>query len=91
MYENGTIINLSIAKEGEKMQNKLILLMQREKVTTKKIAELLNITEKQAAYKIKGKSDFKCSEMFKIAAYFDKNIDEIFLAPMYENGTKIQC
>lgn len=88
MYENGTIINLSIAKEGEKMQDKLILLMQKENVTTKRIAEVLNITEKQASYKIKGKSDFKCSEMFKIATYFNKSISEIFLEPMYENGTK---
>ena len=69
------------------MQEKLILLMQRENVTQQTLASILGITKKQFSYKLKGKSDFKCSEMFKIANYFNRNIDEIFLAPMYENST----
>lgn len=69
------------------MQEKLMLLMQRENVTQQTLASMLGITKKQFSYKLKGKSDFKCSEMFKIANYFNMHIDEIFLAPMYENGT----
>ena len=69
------------------MQEKLMLLMQKENVTQQRLASVLGITKKQFSYKLKGKSDFKCSEMFKIANFFNKNIDEIFLAPMYENGT----
>lgn len=61
------------------MQEKLIILMQREGITQQTLASLLDITKKQFSYKLKGKSDFKCSEMFKIAKYFNKNIDEIFL------------
>ena len=69
------------------MQEKLMLLMQKENVTQQRLASVLGITKKQFSYKLKGKSDFKCSEIFKIANFFNKNIDEIFLAPMYENGT----
>lgn len=69
------------------MQEKLMLLMKRENVTQQALASMLGITKKQFSYKLKGKSDFKCSEMFKIANYFNKNIDKIFLAPMYKNGT----
>ena len=69
------------------MQEKLMLLMQKENVTQQRLASVLDITKKQFSYKLKGKSDFKCSEMFKIANFFNKNINEIFLAPMYENGT----
>lgn len=69
------------------MQEKLIILMQKGHITQQALADILGITKKQISYKLKGKSDFKCSEMFKIAKYFNKNIDEIFLPTMYENGT----
>lgn len=90
MYENGNILLLSIGqKEGDqKVQEKLIILMEKNNVTIRQLANLLEITEKQLSYKLKGKSDFKCSEMFKISEYFDKNLNDIFLPIMYENGTK---
>ncbi len=61
------------------MQNKLIILMKENNVTNKQIADLLGISEKQVGYKIKGETDFKSSEMFKISEFFQKKIDEIFL------------
>lgn len=69
------------------MQEKLIILMKERNVTNKKLADIIGVSEKQLGYKIKGKSDFKSSEMFKIADYFKVNIDDIFLPSMYENGT----
>ena len=88
MYDNRTKMKVSIDKKGvKKMQTKLILLMKEKGVTNKEIANILGISEKQIGLKIKGESDFKSSEMFKIADYFKKPINEIFLPSMYENGT----
>jgi len=70
------------------MQDNLILLMEKNNVKIKDLASLLSITEKQTSYKIKGKVEFKCSEMFKIADYFGLTVNDIFLPSMYENGTQ---
>lgn len=70
------------------MQKKLILLMKENGYTNKDLAHKLGISEKQMGLKIKGDSDFKSSEMFKIAEMFNKTIGEIFLPTVYENGTK---
>lgn len=70
------------------MQEKLIILMKEHNVTNKKLADIIGVSEKQMGYKIKGKNDFKSSEMFKIANYFNVNIDDIFLPSMYDNRTK---
>lgn len=69
------------------MQEKLILIMKKNNITIREIADLLCITEKQTSCKIKGKTEFKCSEMFKIANFFSLSIEDIFLPTMYENGT----
>ena len=69
------------------MQEKLIILMEKENITIKQLANLLEITEKQLSFKLKGKSDFKCSEMFKISEYFGRSLEDIFLPVLYENGT----
>ena len=69
------------------MQEKLIILMEKNDVKIKDLAYLLGITEKQTSQKIKGKVEFKCTEMFKIADYFQTSINDIFLPLMYENGT----
>ena len=88
MYDNRTKMKVSIDKKGAtKMQKKLILLMKEKGVTNKEIANVLGISEKQIGLKLKGESDFKSSEMFKIADYFKKPINEIFLPSLYENGT----
>lgn len=69
------------------MQGKLILLMKEKNITNKELASKLGISEKQLGLKLKGATDFKSSEMFKISKIFHRNIDEIFLPPMYENST----
>ena len=70
------------------MQLKLIMLMKENNITNKQLASILNISEKQVGKKLKGESDFKSSECFKLSKYFDKPIEDIFLPTMYENGTK---
>ena len=69
------------------MQGKLILLMKENNITNKELASEIGISEKQIGLKLKGETDFKSSEMFKKSEIFQKNINEIFLPPMYDNGT----
>ena len=89
MYDNGTTIKLSIRQRGDKnMQGKLILLMKENNVTNRELANKIGISEKQMGLKLKGETDFKSSEMFKISEIFQKSINEIFLPSMYDNGTK---
>lgn len=69
------------------MQERLVITMKKNNVTIKELSHFLGISERQTSLKIKGKAEFKCSEMFKIATLFKKTVDEIFLPSMYENGT----
>lgn len=71
------------------MQGKLILLMKESNITNKELASKIGISEKQMGLKLKGQTDFKSSEMFKISEIFNKNINEIFLPSMYDNGTDV--
>lgn len=71
------------------MQEKLIILMEKNNTTIRQLANVLGITEKQLSAKLKGKSEFKCTEMFKISECFGKKLEDIFLPSLYENGTKI--
>lgn len=70
------------------MQEKLILEMKRLHITSKELACIIGISEKQFGNKLNGKVDFKSSEMFIIADYLHKKIDDIFLPTMYDNRTK---
>lgn len=69
------------------MQKNLIILMKENGYTNKDIASKIGISEKQMGLKIKGETDFKSSEMFKISEIFHKPIEDIFLPTMYENST----
>lgn len=60
------------------MQGKLILLMKENNITNKELASKIGISEKQMGLKLRGETDFKSSEMFKISKIFQKNINEIF-------------
>ena len=55
----------------------------------KDIARILDISEKQVGLKIRGKVPFKDREMFCLSHFFNKTVDDIFLDPMYENGTTL--
>lgn len=68
------------------MQTKLILLMKEKNVTNKDLASKIGITDKQIGLKIKGIARFNGDEMFEIAAFFGKKIDDIFLPTYHQNG-----
>lgn len=70
------------------MQKKLILLLKENNITQRKLAEIIGISEKQIARKLKGETNFLGDEMFKISDFFGLPIEEIFLPSMYQNGTK---
>jgi len=61
------------------MQNNLILLRKNNNVTQKKIANLIGISEVQYGKKEKGIAEFTQDEMFIIANFFEKTVDDIFL------------
>lgn len=70
------------------MQSKLLLLLKQNNLTQHWLAELLKISDKQIGKKINGNVPFKSDEMFIIADYFNKKIEDIFLPRMYVNGTR---
>ena len=69
------------------MQTKLIELLNDRNLKYKDIANILNISEKQTGYKIRGKVPFKSNEMFILSNYFGLPLDDIFLNKMCQNGT----
>lgn len=70
------------------MQEKLILLRKTSGVTQDTLAKLLDINPKTYSAKELGKTEFSMNEMFKIAKYFDKQIEDIFLPRILQNGVK---
>lgn len=70
------------------MQEKLILEMKKLRITNKELASIIRISEKQFGNKLNGKVDFKSSEMFAIANYLHKKVDDIFLPTLCEKRTK---
>ena len=71
------------------VQEKLILLRKRNKVTQKEIANLLNISPKTYSLKEMGKVQFKQNEMYSIAKFFNEDINNIFFTNIYsKNGVK---
>ena len=63
------------------MQEKLILLKEQNKMTNKKMAEILGITPNQYRKKEKGEV-----QLVNLSEYFGKTMDEIFLPSKHQNG-----
>lgn len=61
------------------MHWELIKLRKSKNITQKEMANLLGIHSDTYYLKESGKNDFKLEEIFKIARFFNKRIDEIFL------------
>lgn len=68
------------------MQENLILLKEKNNLTNTEMANLLGITAVQYRKKEKGEVQFKLNEMVKLAEYFGKTMDEIFLPTKHQNG-----
>jgi len=70
------------------MQKKLMLLRKEKNIPQKKLADLIGISVNQYSLKENGKYKFDCDEMFKIADYFGKNIEDVFLPSKHQNGVE---
>lgn len=68
------------------MQEKLILLKEKNKLTNKEMANLLGISSIQYRKKEYGNAQFKLNEMLKISEFFGVTLDEIFLPSKHQNG-----
>ncbi len=51
--------------------------------TQEQLANLLNINTTSYRNKEKGDTEFKATEMFCIAKYYGKSLEDIFLPPMF--------
>lgn len=60
------------------LQEKLVKIRKENGVTQSDLAKLLGISKNSYSSKEQGKTDFKISEMFKIANHFKKSISDIF-------------
>lgn len=68
------------------MQEKLIIIRKRQKLTQEEMSKVIGISTKQYQYKESGKSNFTGDEMFKIAKFFNDTVDNIFLPTYHQNG-----
>lgn len=71
------------------MQSKLLLIRKENNITQAYLANILGITSKQYSAKELGKAKFNGDEMFKIADFFNKKVDDIFLPTTHQNGEKL--
>ena len=60
------------------MQTKLYELRKQAKLTQAEMAKKIGVSETTYRSKELGQSDFKLTEMFNIANFFEKNIGDIF-------------
>ena len=67
------------------MQDKLIRLRKGNLVTQSSMAKLINVDLRTYQNKERGDTQFKQNEMFAIAKFFNKKIDEIFLPTDFMN------
>lgn len=68
------------------MQENLINLRKSRGVTQDTMAKYLKIAKKTYGNKEKGITQFTSDEMFAIARYFKRSIEDIFLPSTYQNG-----
>ena len=66
------------------MQYLLDSIRRANRITQEDMAELINVDVRTYQNKEKGVTQFKQNEMFVIAQFFNKKIDEIFLPTNFE-------
>jgi len=84
MYYEIIIKNMS--KGDDLMQQEKLASIRRSKnVSQREIAKIIGVATETYNNKELGKTQFKASEMFVIADYFESTVDEIFLPPNFMN------
>jgi len=68
------------------MQLFLYKLRKQHKLTQMEVASILKISSNTYGAKERGEYEFTQDEMFILADYFCKKIDDIFLPRCYQNG-----
>lgn len=68
------------------MQEKLIMIRKKRKISQDFMAELLHINPKTYSYKELGKTEFSMNEMFIISKYLNMEIEDIFVPSLLQNG-----
>jgi putative transcriptional regulator len=70
------------------MQEKLMILREKNNYSKKYMAEKLGISAQQYSNKEKGKFEFSSDEMFILRNLFNKPLEDIFLPRNHQNGDK---
>ena len=68
------------------MQDNLILIRKKSDVSQQKMADLIGVNPKTYSQKELGKTQFTMNEMFTIAGFFNKKIEDIFAPSILQNG-----
>ena len=68
------------------IQINLIGLRKENHLNQEDMARLLGISIVSYGAKELGKKQFKCNEMFTLAKYFNKSVEDIFLPTILQNG-----
>jgi|SRR5699024_1259245 len=72
------------SKGDENMQQEKLASIRRSRnISQREVAEVVGIATETYNNKELGKTQFKASEMFIIADFFGKTVDEIFLPPNF--------
>ena len=80
------LVQKNMSKGDEKMQQeKLASIRRSQNISQREIAKLIGVATETYNNKELGKTQFKASEMFIIADFFDARIDDIFLPPYFMN------
>mgnify|MGYP001377245296 CR=1 FL=1 len=64
-------------------QERLAAIRRAKNISQREIADLIGVATETYNKKELGKTQFKASEMFIIADFFNKKIEEIFLPPNF--------
>lgn len=64
-------------------QERLAAIRRAKNISQREIADLIGVATETYNNKELGKTQFKASEMFIIADFFNKKIEEIFLPPNF--------
>lgn len=65
------------------IQEKLASIRRGKNIPQRELGELIGVETNTYNQKELGKTQFKASEMFIIADFFDKKIDDVFLPPNF--------
>ncbi|WP_018165609.1 helix-turn-helix domain-containing protein [Streptococcus henryi] len=82
---------MNLDERGDRMQIKLYELRKKAGLTQAQMAKKLDISENSYRMKELGRTDFKLTEMYRIANLFNKDIGDIFTDSTSRNVKYVRC